>query len=97
MRFQITPLPRQPKKKAEMILIAEYSKKLPFPCLFVSSAKAEYFCILTAAGKNSNLDYFFYCCPLEIYSAQHLQTFLKTSIPPSLHPFLYSTWLWIFL
>lgn len=63
MRFQTTPLPGQPKMEAEVSLTAEN------PHLFLSSAKASEILgisvTLNAAGKNSNVEFFFfYCCPL---------------------------------
>lgn len=59
MKFQITPLPEQPKKRAEMILKAEYSKIFCFSVFSYHQPKQGISVILSAAGKNNNLDSFF--------------------------------------
>jgi len=73
MMFQITPSPGQPKRRAEVILMAEQSKILCSPVFSHHQAKQGICVTLSNAGKTNNLDFFFFCCPLEIYSGQHLQ------------------------
>lgn len=91
--FQITPLPGQPKKRAEMIVMVEYSKIFCSLVFFCHQPKQGVSAILHAAGENSILDLCFFSLPTEDYSVECFQTSLKTCIPPPLHPFLYSTWM----
>lgn len=54
-RFQITPLLGKPKKRTEMIILAEYSKILCIPFSTYHQPKQGISAILLVEGKSSNM------------------------------------------